>query len=102
MKLNLPQEVLENRLQLLRSIDRFQRQIDTSGSMDAVDKFTGQAMNLILGGASDAFDYKKEAPRLVERYDTSHIRIGHKLFRRPRWASKCWLPAGCAKPAVVS
>jgi uncharacterized protein (DUF1501 family) len=38
-------------------------------------------MNLILGGVAQAFDYQQESPRLVERYDTSHIKIGHKLFR---------------------
>ena len=81
IKLNLPQQVLENRVELLQSIDRFNRKVDSSGTMDAVDKFTAQAMNLILGGAADAFDYSKEDPRLIERYDTSHVRIGHKLFR---------------------
>jgi hypothetical protein len=81
IKLNLPQEVLENRLALLRSIDRFKRQYTTTEAMEAVDKFTAQAMNLILGSGAEAFDYKKEHPRLVERYDTSHIRIGHKVFR---------------------
>ena len=82
IKLNLPQQVLENRVELLQSIDRFNRQVDSSGTMDAVDKFTAQAMNLILGGAAEAFDYRKEDPRLIERYDTSHVRIGHKLFRQ--------------------
>ncbi len=81
MRLNMPQDVLENRLQLLRSLDRFNRQIDARGTMDSVDKFTAQAMNLILGGVAQAFDYQQESPRLVERYDTSHIKIGHKLFR---------------------
>ena len=79
--LNLPQQVLEDRVELLKSIDRLNRQVDSSGTMDAVDKFTAQAMNLILGGAADAFDYSSEDPRLLERYDTSHVQIGHKLFR---------------------
>ena len=81
IKLNLPQEVLESRLALLRSIDRFKRQYTTTETMDAVDKFTAQAMNLILGTGAEAFDYKKEDPKLIERYDTSKIRIGHKAFR---------------------
>ena len=81
MKLNLPREALEDRLKLLRSIDRFSRKIDASGTMDAVDKFSAQALNLILGGASAAFDYRKENSRLIERYDTSQIKIGHKAFR---------------------
>lgn len=81
MKLNLPQPVLEDRVQLLASLDRLKRQVDATGTMTAVDKFTAQAMDLILGGAADAFDYQKEAPRLIERYDTSDMRIGHKRFR---------------------
>lgn len=81
MKLNLPQDVLENRLRLLKSIDTFKRQTDATGTMQAMDKFTAQAIDLILHGAADAFDYKKEDSRLIERYDTGHIPIGHKAFR---------------------
>ncbi len=81
MQLNLPQEVLEDRLQLLDSIDKFKRKIGANGSLEDVDKFNAQAMNLILGEAAEAFDYKREDPRLVERYDTSHIKIGFKKFR---------------------
>jgi hypothetical protein len=81
IKLNVPAEVLENRLALLRSMDRLKKQYSSTSSMAAVDKFTSQAMSLILGTGAEAFNYRKEDPRLVERYDTSHIRIGHKAFR---------------------
>jgi len=81
MKLNLPQQVLEDRLSLLKSLDRMRRRVDANGNMEAVDKFHTQALNLILGGAAEAFDYKQEDPRLIERYDTSHIKIGFKRFR---------------------
>jgi len=81
IKLNVPAEVLENRLALLRSMDRLKQQYNATSSMAAVDKFTSQAMSLILGTGAEAFNYRKEDPRLVERYDTSHIRIGHKAFR---------------------
>ena len=81
MTLNIPAEQLKNRLQLLDSIDRLKRHVDASGAMEALDKFSAQALNLVLGGAADAFDFSSEDKRLVERYDTSHIRIGHKLFR---------------------
>ncbi len=107
IKLNLPQQVLENRVQLLQSIDRFNRKVDSSGTMDAVDKFTAQAMNLILGGAADAFDYSKEDPRLIERYDTSDVRIGHKLFRPSTLGKQMLLArrlceAGCGYVTVHS
>jgi uncharacterized protein (DUF1501 family) len=81
MQLNLRPETLDSRLRLLQSLDQINRQIDASGAMDAVDKFSAQAVNLVLGGAADAFDFRKEDSRLIARYDTSHIKIGHKVFR---------------------
>lgn len=81
MTLNLPRETLDDRLRLLRSIDRLNRQIDADGSMDALDKFSQQALNLVLGGAAEAFDFRKEDPKLIERYDTFSIPIGFKVFR---------------------
>ena len=81
IKLNVPADVLENRLALLRSMDRLKSQYSSTSSMAALDKFTSQAMSLILGTGAEAFNYRKEDPRLVERYDTSHIRIGHKAYR---------------------
>ena len=81
MRLSLPQGVLENRVQLLRSLDRYNRELHGSVSMRSVDKFSQQALDLIFGNATAAFDYQKEKPRLIERYDTSHIQIGHKKFR---------------------
>jgi uncharacterized protein (DUF1501 family) len=81
MELNLPEEVLNDRLKLLGEFDRLDRQLDRSGEMEAVDKFGAQALQLVLGAGRDAFDLSHEDPRVVERYDTSAIRIGHKVFR---------------------
>ena len=36
--------------------------------MEGLDAFESQAFNLVLGNAPEAFDYKKEDPKLVERY----------------------------------
>ncbi len=81
MRLNLPAERLEDRRQLLAQLDLLRREVDASGAMEGVDKFGAQAVNLVLGGAADAFDFRKEDKALRERYDTSHIKIGHKVFR---------------------
>jgi hypothetical protein len=81
MRLNLPAERLADRRQLLAQIDGLRREIDASGVMDGVDKFHQQAAELVLGGAASAFDFRQEDSRLVARYDTSAIRIGHKVFR---------------------
>ena len=36
---------------------------------------------VILGSAADTFDLSQEDPRLLESYDTSAMKIGHKVFR---------------------
>ncbi len=81
MTLNLPQETFGNRRRLLESIDTLRRQVDSSRVLSAVDKFSAQAISMLLGGATRAFDLSLEDPRVVEKYDTSHIRIGHNNFR---------------------
>ena len=81
MRLNMPRETFDNRLALLRSIDTLNRRLDANGTVEAADEFSAQAVNLILGGAANAFNYQLEDPGLVERYDTSEIKIGFKVFR---------------------
>lgn len=73
MTLNLPQDRLEDRRALLAQIDQLHRQIDANGAIQAVDRFHEQAIDVILGGVADAFDLRQEDPRLVARYDTSHM-----------------------------
>jgi uncharacterized protein (DUF1501 family) len=40
-----------------------------------------QARDVLLRGVAQAFDFRREDPALVARYDTSAIQIGHKKFR---------------------
>ena len=81
MQLNIDPRRLGDRRELLKSFDAVQRQVAESGMIDALDRFNQQAVDVILGSASRAFDLKREDPRLIERYDTSDIQIGHKKFR---------------------
>jgi uncharacterized protein (DUF1501 family) len=81
MTLHLAPDRFKDRLALLSQLDRINRTLDSSGQMDGIDRFNQQATRLVLGGAADAFDFRKENPRLIERYDTSHIQVGHKRFR---------------------
>lgn len=81
MRLNLAPERIDNRRELLKALDRVNRAVDASGAMDGLDRLNQQAVDLVLGSAAKAFDLGKEAPRLVERYDTSAIQIGHNAFR---------------------
>lgn len=82
MQLNIARDRFDDRRELLSSLDAMKRQVDASDSLAGVDKFTEQAYDLILGGASQAFDLKKESPSLREKYDTGMFNIGHKSFRK--------------------
>jgi uncharacterized protein (DUF1501 family) len=65
----LSAERLSDRTRLLTSLDRIKRQIDSTGVMDAMDRFTQQAVGILTSGRfADAMDLSKEDPRVVDRY----------------------------------
>ncbi len=80
MRLRLTEARLGDRRGLLRSLDRMKRGADSNGSLVGYDRFEEQAFQLILGGATQAFDLTKEDPPLVQRYDTSGYLVGHQKF----------------------
>ncbi|MDG2122779.1 MAG: DUF1501 domain-containing protein, partial [Verrucomicrobiales bacterium] len=82
MELSLPRARLDDRRSLLAGIDRMRREVDRSGKLEPLDQYRQQAYELMLGGAMETFDLSREDAKLVERYDTGHIEIGHKKFRR--------------------
>jgi hypothetical protein len=60
---------LESRKDLLTSFDKVRRDLDASGTMDALDRYQQEALNMILGGkARHAFDLTKESYRLRDKY----------------------------------
>lgn len=60
---------IENRLGLVRAFDSARRDLDRSGTMDAMDRYQQQAVDMILGSrAREAFDLDRELPRLRDRY----------------------------------
>lgn len=81
MRLNVPRGRLDNRRELLVSLDQLKSEVDELQVLDSADRFTQQAFDVILGSAAEAFDLSRENRRLFERYDTSHIQVGKKLFR---------------------
>ncbi len=65
----LDQSRAKDRLDLMSSLDRLRRDVDTSGVMDTMDSHHQSAMSLVFGGkAIDAFDISKERPEVAERY----------------------------------
>jgi uncharacterized protein (DUF1501 family) len=107
MTLRLEPGRLEDRRALLESLDTLRRDLDTSGTIAAADKYRRQAFDLILGSAAEAFDLSKEDPRLLERYDTSGLKVGHKQFRastlgRQMLLARRLCEAGCGFVTVHS
>jgi hypothetical protein len=73
MTLALPRERLFNdRRELLRQIDRLNRNVDATGQIEALDEMQQQAYEILSGGGVvDALDLSKEDPKTVAMYDTS-------------------------------
>jgi uncharacterized protein (DUF1501 family) len=71
----LPELRLQGRADLLRQLDRLDRQIDTSRGLEAVDTFQRQAVELLRGGGvRQALDLSLEDPRVLAAYDTEHFK----------------------------
>lgn len=70
MKLNdISLERLQDRRQLLTSIDKLRRDIDNSGAMQGMDAFGQRALDVLTSSKLlDALDLSKEDPKIVERY----------------------------------
>jgi hypothetical protein len=74
MRLSLSRSRFEDRLSLLRELDRERRGLDTLG----LEEQQARARELLLGDrVADAFDLSKESPRLVEKYDTARYAPAH-------------------------
>ena len=60
---------LADRTALLARFDLFRREVDAAGMMDAMDRFTQQAVGILTSGRlSDALDIDREDPRVLDRY----------------------------------
>lgn len=62
-------ERLQDRRQLLTSLDNLRRDIDASGTMQGMDAFGQRALDVLTSSKLlDALDLSKEDPKIVERY----------------------------------
>lgn len=82
LELHVPVSRWNDRVALLRSLDRLECSLDRGTALATHDRFTRQAIDVLVRGAREAFDLATEEPALVERYDTSHFRVGN-FARRP-------------------
>lgn len=72
MSMWMSRERLEDRMYLLEQIDGLKRALDT-GEADSLGRLQQQAVDMIMGGISEAFDLSKEDPRTIARYDTAPL-----------------------------
>lgn len=64
-------ERLGDRASLMRSIDQFRREADSTRMMEGLDHFAEQAMGLLTSSRlAEALDLSKEDPKTVARYGT--------------------------------
>lgn len=63
---------LNSRTELLAGLDTLRREVDSSGMMSAMDRFSQQAVGILTSGKlADALDLSKEDPKVVARYTPS-------------------------------
>jgi hypothetical protein len=86
MKLNLPQARLNDRRELLASLDQWKRRVEASDAFGGLDTFQQQAFAALERGLSDAFDLSQEDPRLIARYDTAPLLAKDKIS--PAWRNR--------------
>lgn len=62
-------ESVRDRAALLRQFDTLRRDIDKSGSLEGLDSFKTQALDMVTGArVREAFDLSQESPELRDRY----------------------------------
>ncbi len=65
----LSMDRLHERQSLAQQMDRLRRDVDASGTVEAMDRFSQQAFDIVTGGrAQEAFDLSREPAKIVERY----------------------------------
>lgn len=80
LKLRIDAERLGERRTLLSKLDALKHGIDDRDTLAGLSPFEQQAVDLLLGGATAAFDLTKEKRSTLERYDTSSFKVGKKIF----------------------
>lgn len=86
MKLNMPAARLEDRRGLLRELDIMRRDIDLSGAFETMDRYQGQAFEVIQRGVANAFDLSREPANVLARYDTGPLVRPENID--PKWNNR--------------
>ena len=74
-------ERLSDRARLVAGFDRARRDLDASGDMDAMDRFTRQAAGILTSGRlAEAMDLTKEPAAMLERYTAPASAAGERFY----------------------
>lgn len=73
MRLSLSMDRLHDRRYLLEQLDQVQWALAEGRMVEGMDRIREQALTTVLRGAADAFDLKREDPRVVASYDTAPL-----------------------------
>ena len=74
-------ERINDRMKLLAKFDNFRRDLDDGGAMDAMDKFSQQAINILTSGRlASALDLDKEPQSIQELYTPVTSNRGEKSY----------------------
>ncbi len=89
---NVTLDRLDNRRNLLTGLDRLKKGSDRRGMFDAVDSYTGRALDLVVSGRiAKALDTNLEDPRTRERYGDSNLLAARRLIEEGvRCVSMTW------------
>jgi len=101
MKLQLDSARLDDRRALLQGLDGLRRQADSNGLLESADRFQQQAFDVLARGVADAFDLSKEAPKTVERYDTSKFEPTDAVKKRNSYATQ-FSPVALGKQMLLA
>jgi hypothetical protein len=72
---------LSDRTQLLAGFESARRDLDASGNMDAMDRFTQQAASILTSGKfAAALDLNKEPSKVLDRYTPPVSEAGLKFY----------------------
>ncbi|MAR10815.1 MAG: hypothetical protein CL681_12680 [Blastopirellula sp.] len=83
MELRIPRGRFDDRRSLLAALDDAKRGAELAAQR-GLGQFNEQAIDVLIGGVTEAFDLQREDPRTVAAYDTSHIKIPPSVFVRKK------------------
>ena len=75
MKLQVPQDRIMDQLSLSSSLDVLKRRLDSSSAIHQASSLQQQAIDVLMKGVGEAFDFSKEDSKIIERYDTSQFDV---------------------------